>query len=181
MYMGQSSSRITAFSLVHTTSFVNRRSLERIFAGSSNTIKFHQTIDTLAATSFTSHLSASLQKFRMMSIVILVVTWLGGLAVGSSKLIPQAKLCYSYANTNTNHATCGKLVCPYGCSWPFVTAENCMPTTGPTVGVNATSQICHLGYWKESNQVSSCITKFGSYKCSGGSTGFASCTGCRSA
>ncbi|OAV90467.1 hypothetical protein PTTG_09205 [Puccinia triticina 1-1 BBBD Race 1] len=123
------------------------------------------------------HISASL-RYMMVSPAVLVATWLGCVALRAAKLIPQAQICNTYSNANTNHATCGKSVCSYGCSWPFVTAENCVPARSTRTG-NTTSQTCHLGYWKESNEISSCITKFGSYKCDTKPTGFGACTGCR--
>ncbi|KAI9626036.1 hypothetical protein H4Q26_016024 [Puccinia striiformis f. sp. tritici PST-130] len=118
----------------------------------------------------------------MVSLAILTTTWISCLAltVGSLKPIPQAQLCMTYANANTNYATCGKLVCPYGCSWPFVSVENCIPAAGgPRFNGNSTTQICHLGFWKESKTISACYTKTGAYKCTGEITGFAACTGCR--
>ncbi|KNZ59303.1 hypothetical protein VP01_1762g2 [Puccinia sorghi] len=92
----------------------------------------------------------------MVALALLVTNWLICAALGSTKFIPQAQNCHTYTNANTNHATCGNFICPYGCSWPFVTAENCVPAAA-----------------------AACITKLGTYKCTGGISGFAACTGCR--
>ncbi|KAI7961962.1 hypothetical protein MJO28_000056 [Puccinia striiformis f. sp. tritici] len=62
----------------------------------------------------------------------------------------------------------------------FTAVENCIPAAGgPRFNGNSTTQICHLGFWKESKTISACYTKTGAYKCTGEITGFAACTGCR--
>ncbi|PLW58603.1 hypothetical protein PCANC_00015 [Puccinia coronata f. sp. avenae] len=116
----------------------------------------------------------------MAFLVFLLTAWLSFAGLPNAKLIPQAQLCGSYTNAYTNQATCGKLVCPYGCSWPFITAENCSPVGAASANMNTTSQTCHIAFSRVNNQLATCVTKFGTYQCTGGTTGFAACTGCHS-
>ncbi|KAI8447820.1 hypothetical protein BY996DRAFT_7656764 [Phakopsora pachyrhizi] len=121
------------------------------------------------------------------------------LNIGMAKDIPPASVCYSYSNSDNDRATCHGATCPDGCSWPFITAQNCVPT-GPTSS-KSTTQTCHIGYWKDGTdgrfalerqvfmrlKINSFVHLFiyfqkkkkEMYRCSGKTTGVAFCTGCK--
>uniref|UniRef100_A0A0S1MKA7 Secreted protein n=1 Tax=Phakopsora pachyrhizi TaxID=170000 RepID=A0A0S1MKA7_PHAPC len=99
------------------------------------------------------------------------------LNIGMAKDIPPASVCYSYSNSDNDRATCHGATCPDGCSWPFITAQNCVPT-GPTSS-KSTTQTCHIGYWKDGTD-GICTNRLREmYRCSGKTTGVAFCTGCK--
>ncbi|CAH7687353.1 expressed protein [Phakopsora pachyrhizi] len=80
------------------------------------------------------------------------------LNIGMAKDIPPASVCYSYSNSDNDRATCHGATCPDGCSWPFITAQNCVPT-GPTSS-KSTTQTCHIGYWKDGTDGSEFFLSF---------------------
>ncbi|MBW0522956.1 hypothetical protein O181_062671 [Austropuccinia psidii MF-1] len=112
-----------------------------------------------------------------LSALSLSVVWLYLAVLALSKLPPLGKICYSYTYGNTSAATCNGEICPYGCSWPYITISNCK-VLGSFSSPENSPKICHLGFWKKDDSTSICQTKSTTYQCTGKPSGFAVCTGC---
>ncbi|EFP94539.1 uncharacterized protein PGTG_20495 [Puccinia graminis f. sp. tritici CRL 75-36-700-3] len=94
-----------------------------------------------------------------------------------------ALLCLAAAAANV--ATVGEkmkscndwsdIICTKGCK-TFVTITNCTLPSYPKKPV--TTELCTIGYGRDTAAAKACITGQGSFCCTGTTTGHATCSGC---
>ncbi|POW11464.1 hypothetical protein PSTT_05231 [Puccinia striiformis] len=80
--------------------------------------------------------------------------------------------------TKSSHVACNErpdIICSEGCK-SFVTMTGCVLTQYPKKP--ATTELCTVGYGRDTAAFKACLTSQGAFRCNGTSTGQATCSGC---
>ncbi|PLW57890.1 hypothetical protein PCANC_00934 [Puccinia coronata f. sp. avenae] len=86
--------------------------------------------------------------------------------------------CYYYASLGAKGFSCNErsdIICTEGCR-SFVTISQCTSGTYPKKPV--TTELCTVGYGRNTAAAQACITGQGTFRCTGNSTGTGVCHGC---
>ncbi|KAI8449900.1 hypothetical protein BY996DRAFT_7431740 [Phakopsora pachyrhizi] len=93
----------------------------------------------------------------------------------------EQRSCSFYTGANTTSATCNEqpnVVCTKGCTGPFVTATECTPVNESEEAI-ASTQVCSFGFGRNTAAAKACINELGTFRCTGQTTGSATCDGCQ--
>ncbi|KAH9465692.1 hypothetical protein Pst134EA_013567 [Puccinia striiformis f. sp. tritici] len=93
------------------------------------------------------------------------------LSVGA---VGQTNQCQFYASVGVKGYTCNErpdIICSEGCK-SFVTMTGCVLTQYPKKP--ATTELCTVGYGRDTAAFKACLTSQGAFRCNGTSTGQAS-------
>ncbi|CAH7671834.1 hypothetical protein PPACK8108_LOCUS6665 [Phakopsora pachyrhizi] len=96
--------------------------------------------------------------------------------------VPDTQTCSFYTGAYTNSATCNEqpnVVCTQGCYGPYVVATGCVLENGSTGGASSSSQVCTMGFGRNTAAAKACINELGTFRCTGQTSGSATCYGCR--
>ncbi|KAH9452926.1 hypothetical protein MJO28_008162 [Puccinia striiformis f. sp. tritici] len=99
-------------------------------------------------------------------------------ATSSVGAVAETSQCQFYASVGVKGYTCNEspdYICSAGCS-SFVTATNCVLTQYPKKP--PTTEVCTLGFGRDTAAFKACLTGQGSFRCNGTSVGRATCHGC---
>ncbi|OAV87608.1 hypothetical protein PTTG_11693 [Puccinia triticina 1-1 BBBD Race 1] len=99
-------------------------------------------------------------------------------AAANVAAVGEKMKCSTYAAVGAKGFTCNDrsdIICTEGCK-SFVTITNCTLPSYPKKPV--TTELCTIGYGRDTAAAKACITGQGSFRCTGTTTGYGSCFGC---